>query len=332
MPVILFFVLTFLSIPSISYASIFEDKKEAKELSDVPFLPVQIFKNHDLYSVDKKDLVTTMTSSGTSGQSVSRIFLDKRTAFNQSKVLSKIVTDFIGKKRLPFFVIDSPEVIKNRSNFSARGAGILGFSRFGSERTFLLDEKMNLDLDLLKKISAKYMNQPILFFGFTFMIWKHFLAQIESSGISFSFSNGSVIHGGGWKKLIDQAVSEDDFKKSFKKLLNIRNVYNYYGMVEQTGSIFFQCSEGHIHTSNFSEIIIRDPISFEVIDDGKVGLIQLISLLPQSYPGHSILSEDLGVIIGQDDCPCGRRGKYFEIRGRIKQAELRGCSDTYSDT
>ena len=92
---------------------------------------------------------------------------------------------------------------------------------------------MNLDLDLLKKISAKYMNQPILFFGFTFMIWKHFLAQIESSGISFSFSNGSVIHGGGWKKLIDQAVSEDDFKKSFKKLLNIRNVYTYKPFVKQ---------------------------------------------------------------------------------------------------
>ena len=34
-------------------------------------------------------------------------------------------------------------------------------------------------------------------------------------------------------------------------------------------------------------------------------------------------------ILGEDDCPCGRKGKYFEILGRVKRAEVRGCSDTY---
>ena len=43
-----------------------------------------------------------------------------------------------------------------------------------------------------------------------------------------------------------------------------------------------------------------------------------------------LLTEDEGVILGEDDCPCGRKGKYFHIHGRIKNAEIRGCSDTYA--
>jgi hypothetical protein len=42
------------------------------------------------------------------------------------------------------------------------------------------------------------------------------------------------------------------------------------------------------------------------------------------------LTEDLGVILGEDDCPCGRMGRYFRVQGRIPAAEVRGCSDTYA--
>ena len=62
---------------------------------------------------------------------------------------------------------------------------------------------------------------------------------------------------------------------------------------------------------------------------GEKGVLQVVSLLPESYPGHSILTEDEGVLLGEDDCPCGRKGKYFEVTGRIRNAEVRGCSDTY---
>lgn len=58
--------------------------------------------------------------------------------------------------------------------------------------------------------------------------------------------------------------------------------------------------------------------------------VQVISTIPESYPDHSILTEDVGCVLGEDDCPCGRKGKYLEIHGRIKNAEIRGCSDTFS--
>ena len=66
--------------------------------------------------------------------------------------------------------------------------------------------------------------------------------------------------------------------------------------------------------------------------NGEDGIIQLLSLLPISYPGQSILTEDLGTILGEDDCICERKGKYFKINGRLKNAEVRGCSDTYGES
>ena len=84
-----------------------------------------------------------------------------------------------------------------------------------------------------------------------------------------------------------------------------------------------------MHASIFSDVIIRNPRDFSIAKTGEKGLIQVCSLLPESYPGHSLLTEDEGIVLGEDDCPCGRKGKYFKVLGRIKNAEIRGCSDTY---
>ena len=79
-----------------------------------------------------------MTSSGTSGQKVSKIFLDKQATLNQSKALTKIVSSFLGQKRTPMIIIDTASILKNRNMFSARGAGILGFSIFGTNNNCFL--------------------------------------------------------------------------------------------------------------------------------------------------------------------------------------------------
>ena len=138
-----------------------------------------------------------------------------------------------------------------------------------------------------------------------------------------------MIHGGGWKKIENAALSKNEFKKKLLNLFGIKSVYDYYGMVEQTGSIFIECGEGHFHSSIFSDIFVRKPIDFSLASIGESGLIQLISTLPLSYPGFSILTEDIGVFLGEDDCKCGRLGKYFQVEGRVKDSEIRGCSDTH---
>ena len=46
---------------------------------------------------------------------------------------------------------------------------------------------------------------------------------------------------------------------------------------------------------------------------GEAGLLQLLSDIPESYPGFSILTDDIGVLMGDNDCKCGALGRYFSF-------------------
>lgn len=280
----------------------------------------------------KNDIVKTMTSSGTTGQQVSRIFLDRETSSAQQKCLTKIVSHFLGTKRVPMLILDSSAVVKNRNMFSARGAGILGFSIFGNKRQYALNENMELDIEGMKEFLENNKDETIFMFGFTFMIWQHFYKKLLESGYKPDLSKGVLIHGGGWKKLVTEKITPEEYKKNLNEVCGILpdNVHDYYGMVEQTGCIYMECECGHLHASAFSDVLIRRPFDFSLAEIGEKGLIEVVSVLPESYPGHVLLTEDEGRILGEDDCPCGLKGKYFKIEGRIKNAELRGCSDTYA--
>ncbi len=308
---------------------IFPESFSAENVSELPFLPVSSFKNFDLKSIPDADVYKVLTSSGTTGTVPSRIYLDRDTSTLQTKSLSKIVGHILGSSRLPMLIIDSKDVIKNRESFSARGAGILGLSTFGKDHTYLLDENYQIDKEVLNAFLDKYNGQPIFIFGFTFMVWQY-LHQL-SIDKEIDFSQAIMIHSGGWKKLSEMAVDNETFKNLMFEKFRLRRVYNFYGMIEQIGSIFIENSEGYLHCPNFADVIIRNPVDFSVQPDGKQGLIQVISLLPKSYPGYSILTEDIGVIMGEDDDKEGWKGKYFQILGRAKKAELRGCSDTFSN-
>jgi phenylacetate-coenzyme A ligase PaaK-like adenylate-forming protein len=306
------------------------DVDSISDYHDIPFLPARLFKLFDLYSVPKAEIVKTMTSSGTSGQAVSKIYLDRETSANQTKVLAKIVSSFIGKQRVPMIIIDSENVVKDRNLFSARGAGILGFSMFGTKRMYALNEQMELNIEQLQEFIENHKGERLFLFGFTFMIYKHFYKELLKKGIRLDLSNAVLIHGGGWKKLISEAVTSEVFKKELNEVCGITCVHDYYGMVEQTGTIYMECECGHLHAPVFSDVIIRRANDFSIADKGEKGIIQVVSILPESYPGHSLLTEDEGVLLGEDDCTCGRLGKYFKIAGRLKNAEIRGCSDTYA--
>ena len=127
--------------------------------------------------------------------------------------------------------------------------------------------------------------------------------------------NGSVV----FNRLIPQSDA----------IRTIETVRSYYGMAEQTGCICMECACGHLHTSAWSDIIIRREKDYSVCGSGEPGVIQVLTPIALSYPGHSLLTEDRGVLLGEDDCPCGRRGKYFKVLGRLPRAEIRGCSDTF---
>ena len=299
-------------------------------LGDNPAVPVRLFKERDLRSTGEDDVVKTMTSSGTTSQIKSRIYLDRDTSSRQSKALSRIVGSFLGtNKRVPMLVIDAAGTVRNRNMFSARTAGIRGFSMLGRDVTYALHDDMTVDTDAVLSFSERHSGERVMAFGFTFMVWSCLVLPMQQKRLSVNL-DGVLIHGGGWKKLVDSAVSPEVFKAGCREVLGTQlQVADYYGMVEQTGSINMECECGNLHASIFGDVEAVDPLTLKPLGLGERGLLKSISLLPTSYPGHILLTEDEGVVLGIDDCPCGRKGKYFKVYGRQKGAEIRGCSDTY---
>jgi hypothetical protein len=167
-------------------------------------------------------------------------------------------------------------------------------------------------------------------FGFTFMVWEYFIEALRRANIRLNFTDAVLIHSGGWKKLQNKAVSAETFKAGLAEWAGVRRVHDFYGMVEQTGSIFVECEHGHLHASAFSDVVVRRPLDWKPCAPGEEGVVQVLSQLPRSYPGHSLLTEDRGILHGEDDCACGRKGRHFSILGRVPMAEMRGCSDTHA--
>jgi hypothetical protein len=302
--------------------------RPATSLAEVPFLPVGLFKSHRLASIPDEAVFKTLTSSGTTGQEPSRIFLDRVTAQRQTTALARIMTHLLGPRRLPMLLVERQDLIRDRAAFSARGAGVLGMMSFGRDHVYLLDPHDELDVPALEAFLQVHGRHPFLVFGFTFMVWQYLFRRIERLGLDLS--NGTLVHSGGWKKLEEEAVDNATFKRRLREATGLSRVHSFYGMVEQVGSVFLEGDEGHLYAPNFADVVIRDPDTWEEQEIGRPGVIQVLSALPESYPGHSILTEDLGVVHGVDDGVGGRKGKHFSVLGRVPRAELRGCSDTHA--
>tara|TARA_B100000787_G_C16191503_1_gene297810 strand:+ start:1922 stop:2977 length:1056 start_codon:yes stop_codon:yes gene_type:complete len=294
-----------------------------RKIEDYPMLPVRLFKEFNLKSISEKKIFKKLVSSGTASSELSKIYLDKLNSNNQIKVLNSIMKTVLGNERMPMLIIDKDPKNHDDKSLNARMAAINGFSIFGKNHCFVLDNNGRINNQKINLFLKKFGTSNFFIFGFTSIIYESLILKNKKK---YKLTNGILLHGGGWKKLEELKIDNKLYKKKLREKYNLKNVINYYGMIEQTGSIFIECKCGYFITSIFSKILIRDQ-NFNVLKNNRKGLVQLISLLPTSYPGHNILTEDIGEIIDRSNCKCNHKGTRFLIHGRAKKAEIRGCSD-----
>jgi hypothetical protein len=309
--------------------ALFPDAASAKSLEELPYLPASLFKTHRLQSVPDDGIRLWLRSSGTSGQTPSQIAVDDVTARRQARALVASMKPAVGGRRLPLLIADSENVLQRGSAFNARAAGILGFLSLGHDPLFALDEAGALREDAVRAFLDRHARAPFLVFGFTWLVWSRMFSELERKRLRLD--GGILVHGGGWKKLAHEAVGPAEFRRRALESIGLERVHSYYGMVEQMGTAYLEGEDGLLYAPPFADVVIRDPVSLRALPPGEVGLVQTLSLVPTSYPGHSILTEDLGRVVSIDAGAGGRLGKAIEVLGRAPQVEIRGCSDTMMD-
>lgn len=311
----------------------FKDPKKIFKLNEIPYLPNRVFKENILKSTNK--FSKKILSSGTSGSRSSQIFIDQNTSYLQKLCLAKILTKYIGVKRRTFFVFDvDPMHTKVDFEISARTAGITGYLMGANKVVYLLEsnpeKKVKFNSKKLNFFFSELKKSPCVIIGYTYMIWKYLVKEkLVKKSLKDINKKTKLIHFGGWKKLNQKKVSKKFFNSEILKVLNIPidSVLDIYGFTEQLGNVYVSEGNSGKRVGSYAHVIIRDINTLEEVEDGKSGFIQCLSPLSLSYPGFSILNDDIGKIVKREN----RKDTEileFEIQDRVENLEPRGCGDT----
>ena len=187
--------------------------------------------------------------------------MDKESRKRQTRSANLILGDFVGHEARPYLIFDLEETVRGTSGFSARGAAILALAHMASEFIFVMRDSEHgpvLDTEALKRAVDRIGDRPFISYGFTFMLYQahEAMAAIDS----FEAHPESVfLHSGGWKKLVDIAVDKPTFNRTVAERwgLEPERVIDFYGMVEQIGVVYPDCSEGVKHVPYWADVIIR---------------------------------------------------------------------------
>ena len=282
-------------------------------------------------------VVRELHSSSTTGQQPSRIVIDKTTAFRQARALASILKEHLGSHRRPFLVLDAPESAAAGDSLTARVRLFAGWAisprKPSSAWKSTPTGDLAADWPAIEDFFAKHHGQePVLLFGFTFMVWTRFVEEAERRGVKFQAPEAILLALRRMEKTRRPSRCRKTSSLAAQRCVRLRSAGHSrflrhggaggHGICRLRGR---QQARPGLCRRDF-----RRPLSLEPVDVGQTGIIEVLSVLPTSYPGQALITEDQGVLVGVDDCPCGRKGNYFRFTSRIEQAEIRGCGDTFA--
>ena len=311
--------------------------RRVDSVEDIPFLPTLYFKHHKLDTVPAKKMITRATSSGTSGNK-SDIGYDLTSLW---RALGMSI--HVGRKhglfsaRAAHYIIlgyEPRKVLSRRIEEKAVAKTAYAFTYMtpALSRTYALryiDGEYELNLEAIKQALVMYRKgrKPVRIMGFPFHAYL-LLNQLKKEGIRCHLPKGSMIaFGGGWKEYYTQKVDKDTMYQLIEEVLGIpsNRCYEFFGAAEHP-ILYTTCSNHHFHVPIYSRVLIRDVDTFESVENGNPGLVNLISPLVNSAPLLSIMTDDLGILHDGDTCGCGIQTPYLEILGRVGMEDITTCA------
>lgn len=308
------------------------------DVEQIPWIFVQNFKEAELLSVPKSEILLTLTSSGTSGTKTQNHF-DKIT-LNRLEVAGyevmralKIIEQTSAPCNYLMFTYDIEQAPNLGTAWSDQ---LISEMSPAAEKVYLIRQsnpagEFQFDLELAISTYERFLKNglPLRILGFPAFIY-HTLLEAERrdiSRLSSSVANSSwVITGGGWKNHHGDIISKQQFAQFVENQAGIPcgNVRDLFGLTEH-GIGYVDCEEGHLHVPVYAHAVTRDPATLSIQPTGVPGILQLYTPLPKSYPSLSLLTTD-EVILRDVPCHCGRLGLWLEYSERLGLTQHNGCA------
>ncbi|WP_209390923.1 acyl transferase [Chryseobacterium sp. RR2-3-20] len=275
-------------------------------LAEIPFLPIEMFKNHTVLDKNK----TTdfyFQSSGTTQMNLSKHFIADEKLYQES--IKKSFEKFIGKPEDFIFLGLLPNYLERQNSSLVYMVDYLIKKSGKPENGYFLYNHTDL-FDLLSSVKDK----KVILFGVSFALLD-FLDTLESQQLSLAESqNLTVIETGGMKGRKEE-MTKDELLKILQKGFKTSKIYSEYSMTELLSQAY-SLGNNEYEAPNWMRILIRnteDPFSYE--KDGRTGAINIIDLA-NIHSCSFIATQDLGKI----------NQNKFQVLGRIDHSDIRGCS------
>lgn len=307
------------------------DLKTYEDIAKIPPIPTLFFKNHKIYSMPKKRMFLTATSSGTSGK-FSEIGFDLGGLLNGLNMVLKIFKwRGITTLRSSHYIILGYR--PHQGNNTAVTKTALGYTFFSPalSRTFALkfkDGRYSPDLEGIISAIQKYERSRfgVRFIGFP--SYTYFVMRLmDERGLYVTLPKRSkIMLGGGWKQFYKERVDKQKFYALAQKTLGIdeENIVESFGAAEHP-ILYCDCKKHHFHIPAYSRVIIRDVNTLKPLPYGSVGLVNLITPMVKATPILSVMTDDLG-ILHDGGCGCGIDSPYLEIIGRVGVKDIKTCA------
>ena len=271
-------------------------------LNEIPFLPIEFFKQHSILSDKFDNAAAIFKSSGTGGDARSSHFVADIDLYRKS--FSLAYRQAIGPPENQVILALLPNYLSQGDSSLVFMVNELISQSNNSLSQFLLGDVATLKTAYLEAISLGKV--PVII-GVSYA-----LLDLAEHGVDLA--EAIVIETGGMKGR-RQELSKAELHAVLKEKLNLSSVYSEYGMTELLSQAYSK-QEGVFHCPPWMKVLIRDVYDpLQLLEDGKKGGVNIIDLA-NLYSCSFIATQDMGRVLKDG----------FVLEGRIEMADLRGCN------
>ena len=281
---------------------LYSETKTIKHYSEIPFLPIELFRTQRIVSTEKKHQ-NVFLSSGTTSQLKSKHYIIDLKIYKKS-ILKSFELFFGDPKEFVFFCL-VPDFKKNpNSSLSFMCNELIKYSSKSRSGFYL--NKTNTLISNIKKCQQE--KKKFIIFGLGFEILNF------ANKKNISLKGGLIIETGGTKNN-KARILRDDLHKRLKNLFQIDNIISEYGMAELLSQSYY-LNNKYFQTPPWKKILIRNKTNpLKINTNNYRGHINIIDLA-NIYSCGFIATNDMGYV----------KKTGFDVIGRSQHAANRGCN------